>query len=424
MSDPLVIVSADCHIGPRLVEDLRAFCPARLLTDFDAYAASGSRSRGRYVEEDAVSTPREESMSPWRNRATAGHHDPVARRRDLDFEGVAAEVIFHGSQNDEPVPFQTSMLGPPDDADLACEGVRIYNRWLAAVCSDAPDRHVGLAQLPIWDVDASVEELRWAHAAGLKGVNFPAPRPWVRAYNDRVWEPFWAAAAETRMPLSTHSGGGDVGVQAGPELVALVSIESGGWFSRRAAHLLVFAGVFERHPDLKLVLTEQPGIWWPGLCNELDSVHISMTPSNDALRAQVPRRPSEYLHRNVYIGGSFLSRAEAAAAVEGGYADRIMWGSDYPHMESTFQYPGTDDFTGATSYGRLALRFTFAGLEEGPVRTMLGETAAAVYGLDLGALARVAAVIGAPTYEDVSEPLEAVPAGASAFAFRTFGPWA
>ena len=148
-------------------------------------------------------------MSPWRNRATAGHHDPVAAGRDLDFEGVAAEVIFHGSQNDEPVPFQTSMLGPPDDAELAAAGIRIYNRWLAAVCADAPDRHVGLAQLPIWDVDASVEELRWAHAAGLKGVNFPAPRPWVRAYNDRAWEPFWAAAAETRMPLSTHSGGGD-----------------------------------------------------------------------------------------------------------------------------------------------------------------------------------------------------------------------
>jgi predicted TIM-barrel fold metal-dependent hydrolase len=226
------------------------------------------------------------------------------------------------------------------------------------------------------------------------------------------------------MPLTTHSGAGDLGVQSGPELVALVSIESGGWFSRRAAHLLVFAGVFERHPDLRLVLTEQPGIWWPALCNELDSVHMSMTPGNPALRAQVPRRPSEYLHRNVYVGGSFLSRAEAEAAVAGGYADRIMWGSDYPHMESTFQYPGADHFAGATSYGKLALRFTFAGFDESTVRMMVGETAAAVYGLDLDALARVAAAIDAPTFEDISEPLETVPAGASAFAFRTFGPWA
>jgi predicted TIM-barrel fold metal-dependent hydrolase len=424
MADPLVIVSADCHIGPRLVEDLREFCPAALLGEFDAYAASGARSRGRYVEQDAVPDERAGPLSPWRNRTTAGHHDPAARRRDLDFEGVAAEVIFHGSQNDEPIPFQTSMLGPPDDPELAAAGIRIYNRWLAAMCTADPNRHVGLAHLPIWDVDASVAELRWARRAGLKGVNFPAPRPWVLPYNDRTWEPFWATAAELALPLSTHSGAGDPTVQRGPELVALVSIESGGWFSRRAAHLLVFAGVFERHPDLQLVLTEQPGIWWPALCNELDSVHISMTRANDALRAQVPRRPSEYLHRNVSVGGSFLSPAEARAAVEGGYADRVMWGSDYPHMESTFQYPGTDDFEGQTSYGKLSLRFTFAGLDERVVRAMVGGTACHIYDLDVGALTGVARAIGAPTYDDVNTPLATVPEGASAFAFRTFGPWA
>jgi predicted TIM-barrel fold metal-dependent hydrolase len=424
MADPLVIVSADCHIGPRLDEDLREFCPSALLDDFDAYAASESRSRGRYVEQDAIADETAGPLSPWRNRTTAGHHDPVARRRDLDFEGVAAEVIFHGSQNDEPIPFQTSMLGPPDDPELAAAGIRIYNRWLAAVCAAEPHRHVGLAHLPIWDIDAAVAELRWARDAGFKGVNFPAPRPWVRAYNDRAWEPFWATAAELGLPLSTHSGAGDPSVQAGPELVALVSIESGGWFSRRAAHLLVFAGVFERHPALQLVLTEQPGIWWPALCNELDSVHISMTRGNDALRAQVPRRPSEYLHRNVSIGGSFLSRAEARAAIEGGYADRVMWGSDYPHMESTFQYPGTTDFDGHTSYGKLALRFTFAGLDERYVRAMLGETACRVYDLNRGELANVARTIGAPTYDEVNTPLATVPEGASAFAFRTVGPWA
>jgi predicted TIM-barrel fold metal-dependent hydrolase len=424
MAEPLVIVSADCHIGPRLVEDLREFCPAALLDDFDAYAASGGRSRGRYVEQDAVPDDGGSPRSPWRNRTTAGHHDPVARRRDLDFEGVAAEVVFHGSQNDEPIPFQTSMLGPPDDPQLAAAGIRIYNRWLAAVCAAEPNRHVGLAHLPIWDVDASIAELRWARDAGLKSVNFPAPRPWVLPYNDRGWEPFWAAAAELAMPLSTHSGAGDPTVQTGPELVALVSIESGGWFSRRAAHLLVFAGVFERHPDLQLVLTEQPGIWWPALCNELDSVHISMTRANEALRAQVPRRPSEYLHRNVSIGASFMSRAEARAAIEGGYADRVMWGSDYPHMESTFQYPGTADFEGETSYGKLALRFTFAGLDEPIVRAMVGETACRIYDLDIDALTSVARTIGAPTYDDVNTPLDAAPDDASAFAFRTFGPWA
>jgi predicted TIM-barrel fold metal-dependent hydrolase len=412
---PLAIVSADCHIGPRLEEELRPHCPPELLGAFDAYVADPNRSQGRFVLQQGAD---DDPLAPWRNRWTAGHHDPDARRRDLDAEGVAAEVIFHGSQNDQPIPFQTTMLGVPDDPALAAAGIRIYNTWLATVCAEAPDRHVGLAHLPMWDVDLAVAELRWAADAGLKGVNFPAPRTWLLPYNDRAWEPFWAAAEELRMPLTTHAGAGDPAVFQGAELVALMSIESGGWFSRRSAHLLIFAGVFERHPELQLVLTEQPGEWWPYLCEELDSVHHANTAGGGPLRKQVPRTPSEYLHRNVFIGGSFLSRREAEGAVRDGYWDRIMWGSDYPHMEGTWQL-------GDTSFTRLSLRFTFAGLDEHVVRAMLGGTAASVYGLDPEALDVIAEHVGAPTFAELSEPVEldAVPAGASSFAFRTRGPW-
>ncbi|MCD9622894.1 amidohydrolase family protein [Rhabdothermincola salaria] len=412
--DPVVIVSADCHIGPRLEEDLRPLCPPEHLAAFDAYVADGERSRGRYVEHDPSN---DDPLSPWRNQWTPGHHDPDARRRDLDFEGIAAEVVFHGSQNNQPIPFQTSMLGPPDDPELAAVGIRIYNTWLAEMCAAGAPRHIGLAHLPMWDVDAAVAEVRWAAEAGLRGINFPAPRTWLRPYNDRAWEPLWEAAEELSMPLTTHSGAGDPAVFQGPELVALMSIESGGWFSRRAAHLLVFAGVFERHPDLKLVLTEQPGEWWPYLVTELDTVHMANTSYGGALARQVPKRPSEYLHRNVFIGASFLSRAEAHGAVRDGYADRVMWGSDYPHMESTFQ-------VGDTPYSLLSLRHTFADLPEDVVRAMVGGTAIEVYGLDASALAGVASAIGAPTHDELTRPLEAVPAGASPFAFRTVGPWA
>jgi predicted TIM-barrel fold metal-dependent hydrolase len=415
MSDePLVIVSADCHIGPRLVEDLRPLCAPQLLDAFDAYVDDGGRSRGRYVEHEVSD---DDVESPWRNQWAAGHHDPVARRHDLDTEGIAAEVIFHGSQNDQPIPFQSSMLGEPADRALAEAGIRIYNTWLAEVCDAAPTRHVGLAHLPMWDVDAAVRELRWAAEAGLRGVNFPAPRPWIRPYNDRAWEPLWAAAEELAMPLTTHSGAGDPAMFQGPELIALMSIESGGWFSRRGAHLLIFAGVFERHPDLSLVLTEQPGEWWPYLVSELDSVHLANTRDGGPLARQVPRAPSEYLHRNVYVGASFMSRSEAEGAVRDGYVDRIMWGADYPHMESTFQ-------VGPTSYSRLSLRFTFAGMREADVRAMVGGTAASVYGLDTAALAATARDIGAPSFAEISEPLETVPSGGSPFAFRTVGPWA
>ena len=365
IDEPLVIVSSDCHIGPRLVEDLRSYCPADSLTQFDAYVNDDTRSRGRYLEYEGDDIG---ENARWRNQRIPGHHDPDARRKDLDSEGVAGEVMFHGSQNDQAIPFQTSMIGEPNDLDLAAVGIHIYNRWLADTCAQAPHRHVGLAHLPLWDIDATVAELRWAAESGLGGINFPAPRSWLRPYHDRYWEPLWTVAEELGLPLTTHSGAGDPSLYQflGPEGVALMTLESGGWFSRRAAHQLIFAGVFDRHPDLKLVLTEQPGSWWSYLENELDSVYAASTSSDGgALSAQVPLRPSEYLHRNIFIGGSFLSRNEAHTAVAEGYADRVMWGSDYPHMEGTFQ-------AGDTSFGPLSLRFTFAGLAEGHVRDMVG----------------------------------------------------
>jgi len=411
---PLVVVSSDCHVGPRLVEDLRPYCPPEWRGAFDAYVDDSGRSSGRYIEQSGADVGDD---APWRNRHVAGHHDPAARRADLDAEGVAAEVMFHGSQNDQPIPFQTSMLGPPSDPDLAALGMHLYNQWLVDVCAQAPDRHVGLAHLPLWDIEASIAELRWAREVGLRGINFPAPRPWLRPYNDPEWEPFWAAAEEMAFPLTTHSGAGDAHFFNGPEYTALMTIESGGWFSRRAAHQLIFSGVFERHPELTLVLTEQPGQWWSYMELELDSVYVANAKSSALLRRQVPKAPSVYLHQNVFVGASFLSRDEARAAVAGGYGDRLMWGSDYPHMEGTFQ-------AGPVSYGRLALRFTFAGLAEADVERMVGGTAITVYGLHRERLAAEAARIGAPRFADISVPVDAVPPGASPFAFRTMGPWA
>ena len=103
-----------------------------------------------------------------------------------------------------------------------------------------------------------------------------------------------------------------------------------------------------------------------------------------------------------------------------GYASQLMWGSDYPHIESTWQYTDDDDAVPVT---RLALRNTFHSIPERETRAMLGENAIRVFGLDRGALTAVAARIGAPTVADLAEPIDAVPAGASPVAFRTFGAW-
>src|SRR4051812_7173345 len=144
-SEPVVIVSNDTHIGPRLVEDLRAYCPSPLLDDFDAFAAS--TATGKEVARKMLEGS---GNLDHPNFCTAGHHDSAARLADYDHDGVAAGVIFHGSMNLEPMPFVPVSLGKPTqapDRSLVAAGMKMYNRWLADFVTQAPHRHVGLAQL-------------------------------------------------------------------------------------------------------------------------------------------------------------------------------------------------------------------------------------------------------------------------------------
>src|SRR5215467_8261245 len=90
---PYVVVSADTHIGPRLVDDLRPYCPAVHLDAFDEFAAAGGPNASRGL------------IPPHPNLTTAGHYDSAARLADFDRDGVAAGVMFHGSQNGQPLPF-------------------------------------------------------------------------------------------------------------------------------------------------------------------------------------------------------------------------------------------------------------------------------------------------------------------------------
>jgi predicted TIM-barrel fold metal-dependent hydrolase len=417
--DPLIIVSSDAHIGPRASE-LRPFCPSSLLAEFDESMAATTAAWQDVL--DGFEGRATDDFT--RNHGTAGHHDGAARRADMDLDGVAAEVIFHGSQNGQAIPFNgfsdvASGGRHRSEQSLAAEGLRIYNRWLASLVSEAPQRHVGLAHLPMWDPGLAAEEAAAAADEGLRGINFPAPRPDLVPYNDDAWEPLWRVCAERGLPLATHAGsGGTTTEYSGSEAEALQALEHGGWFARRALHWMVLGGVFERHPQLRLVLAEQPGLWWSATLVELDSVHEMQ---RHVLRDRVPRRPSEYCSENVLIGASFLARFEVEAAIDGGYVDRVMWGSDYPHMEGTFQHLPEND---GESIGRIALRSTFAGVDEGSVRAMAGENAARLFGLDLEQLRAVAAAAGAPSHRDLGDTPPARPAVAGLLAFRSIGPWA
>ena len=101
-----------------------------------------------------------------------GLQDSRARIADMDAAGVAAAVIFHGGLNGQSIPFSTTGLiawGDTRYNHLEPAGVRIYNRWLADFVSEAPDRHIGIAHIPISDPEACVREVEWAAESGPEG---------------------------------------------------------------------------------------------------------------------------------------------------------------------------------------------------------------------------------------------------------------
>jgi predicted TIM-barrel fold metal-dependent hydrolase len=404
--EPLVVVSADGHVAP-LLEGYREYCPADRQQDFDEYIVTAQQTMMRLAEEifgrsKLVMT--KAAQDGLENLKTTGHLDVHARLRDMDRDGIAGEIIFHGSQGGGPIPFSEIMpTAGIDNPELAALGREMYNRWLADFCSVEPERHVGLAQLPFWDIEASVEALTLAAELGLRGVNLPAPRREITPYEDPAWEPFWAACVDLGMVLANHGGGGVTAAPAtGPATMNIYTIESVAASRVSPVVRFVYGGVFERHPELKLVQTEMPGWWYPMVLDELDSQYYGFRERFDYLT----RLPSDYCRTNYFIGASFQARFEAEGAIRDDVVSNVLWGSDYPHAEGTWHYTDNLDETPIT---RLSLRNTYSGLPDADVKAMVGENAVRVYGFDGEALQAVANRIGAPTLTEIDQPIDEVP---------------
>src|SRR5262249_16958380 len=155
----LVLVSTDSHVGPSS-STLREYCPKSLLDTFDSFTAE-TRERvaagvpfARGIPDDLAEEMRWHADDFLLN-------DPPQPIHNMDFDGVAAEVIFHGTGTHRQqlgyIPFVTS-----DDHGMRNTGKHIYNEWLRDFCSVEPRRLLGVAELPYGDIDKVVAEVAWA----------------------------------------------------------------------------------------------------------------------------------------------------------------------------------------------------------------------------------------------------------------------
>lgn len=179
------------------------------------------------------------------------------------------------------------------------------------------------------------------------------------------------------MPLQSHSGWspdyGDV------ECATAMFISEVDMWAQRPFTAMMWSGAFERHPKLKYVLTEA-GVGW--ILEKLRVLEFKAAdPIFKHFTKDLSLGPTEYYRQNCWIGASFMPPHEGKLRHDVGI-DKLMWGSDYPHLEGT--WPNT----------MKALHETFGDYPEDEIRDILGRNAAGVYGFDLSAVGAIAAEIG------------------------------
>ena len=270
-----------------------------------AVGPSGRRSKGFITQDDL-------GFRPGR---------PGERLADMDRDGIYCQVIY-GPPLGLPVPDPTLRA--------ACMGA--YNDWAAEFNAVAPNRLVVLALLPSHDPEAARRELERCASLGHRGAVlsvFDAPEP---PFEDS-WEAFWATANEIGAPISFHLGAG----------LHSIKVRSGSWRMPAGVAVaplqldevlagMIFSGLLERYPAVRIVLGEAGLGWVPYVLERLDHEHLKYRELvNDVVLSELP---SHYFRRQVFLtyeedhlGLELLSRVGAS---------NVMWASDYPHGDSTW----------------------------------------------------------------------------------------
>jgi predicted TIM-barrel fold metal-dependent hydrolase len=256
-----------------------------------------------------------------------GANDIESRLRDLDEEGVWAEVVY------DSLGLWESMIKDPE---LLRAANRAQNEWKASeIVARSNNRLVPTASIPLLDINLAISELQHAASIGLKIISLPTGEPdGMPDYNRDDWEPLWAAAAEAGMVLGFHIGSdndakGNTPFRGpGGAVLNYVNTTYGGQF---VAMKLVAGGALDRHPTLKVLISEGGATWVPFVGDRMNEGyrqhHMFVRPALSVL-------PKEILYRQVYT--SFQHDETAPAALWAMGYHNVLWGSDYPHLEGTF----------------------------------------------------------------------------------------
>ena len=277
--------------------------------------------------------------------------DPELRVKDQDRDGVQGEVLYG----------VLGATGRLNDTEAAIETMRIYNEWLAEFCSARPERFAGLASIPNHPLEAAIAEVeRVVKRGALRGLDI-ANAADLKPLWDPYWNPLWDVIDGCGLPLHFHTVGGYMPdhlrkivligsdptrakLPDAPEVPLPVARAA---FATNITHFqinmsniltsMIFAGVLERHPRLKLVLGESGIGWIPYVLWRMDAEWEDQFKD---LSLTMP--PSEYWRRQCWA--TYQTDPIGIKMIAELGAERIMWGSDFPHPDGV--WPDSQEIIG------------------------------------------------------------------------------
>ncbi len=359
------LISSDSHVTipveawrEYLPEHLREKAPKIVSTDEGDFTEfEGKRTPINTLNNLAGKKPEDYTLNVRRlDDQRAGASDPAERLKDMDIDGVDAEVLYVGG------PLQTA------DTELRLASFDGYNRWLADFSSYAPQRLLGMGAVAIDTPEMAADYVRNIKKLNLAGAYIPLFPAADDDYGNPRWNAMWDAFRETGLPIGLHVGGRRPGTPAVNIFESAPRFMTGLVMSKltmaEAVSELIHGLVMQRYPDLKFIAVEGQIGWmsfFEYYSDHLWEKHRYWT------KSELEEPPSHYFRRQVF--GTFMEDPVGLRERHHIGIDNIMWASDYPHSETT--WPNSKSLTDEwfTQYG------------EDDKRKILWENCARVFGL-------------------------------------------
>jgi predicted TIM-barrel fold metal-dependent hydrolase len=264
-----------------------------------------------------------------------GAYIPEARRKDNERDGIAGEVIY---------PTISMNIYKLVDPRLIADAFKAYNDWISEFCTACSPTSKGVGLVVVDDVDVAIAELERMKKIGLVSAMIPVTPRDDCPYSHPMYDSLWAAAQDLNIPLSLHLRTNRMPLETKMPADRHHFITQATGYTMYASYVqyalgnMIFSGVFERYPKLKVVSVEFDSGWVPYFLYSMDFLytqrihHPSFFPrfkSKDAV-------PSDFFRENVLI--SFQEDLPKFGNGSPLKSDNLMWGSDYPHQESTFPH--------------------------------------------------------------------------------------